>query len=119
MAALDVLWAALKSPGGKRVLVQVAQQVIAGREKHEDLHWGREGQGATIIDVPDGDPIVALGALASVSYITQKGAGDRSPTEYVHTFHTPLPWLYVNGDGELLIVRGRSRYRVNTHGIIG
>jgi hypothetical protein len=115
---LDTIWAALRSPGGKAVLLRVAQQILEGKRDYQRMHWGRQGQGATTIDVSAARPFVQLGALTRVGYVTLKGV-DREPTEYVHTFRVALPLLYVTSDGELSIVRGRSKYKITSHGIVG
>jgi hypothetical protein len=117
---LDVIIAALRTPGAQKILVSAAQQILDGQARYKELHWGRKGQGATTVQLPrDQEPLVQLGALTRIGYLTQKGPADFEPTEYVHTFSPALPWVYVNGDRDLLIVRGRSQYTVKRHGIIG
>jgi hypothetical protein len=118
---LGMIVRAAKHPAGQAILAKTAQQFLRGRSEGQRLHWGRSNEGedgAIIVDVGSEGPYVSLGALARVGYITQKGI-DSEPTEYRHTFQAPLPWLYKNGAGDLVIVRGVSKYSIKTHGIIG
>lgn len=127
MRIFDLLKAALSTPGGEKALAAFALRLLNGADEYRELHWGREAERgpmlATRIDVDDdSSPLVELGALHAVLYVTQKG-GDPEPTGYVHQFERPTPLLCVEGlhdaEPDLVIVRSRSKFRVNSHGIIG
>jgi hypothetical protein len=111
---------ALASPGGAKLLGDLAEQIVEGRSTYRREHWGREPpNGARAIELPPYQPpIVLLGALGKVGYATQKGP-ESEPTFYTHTFNVPVPMLYHDRSGELVIVRHRSKYKVRTGGIVG
>lgn len=114
---LDIIRAAA-SPEGRRILGFMADQLNAGETNYEKLHWGRSGRPAIVEDLPTEGPLTHLGALSHIGYVTEKG-GDRGPANYLHTFATPLPGLFVDATGQLRILRGRSKYRTSSHGIEG
>jgi hypothetical protein len=90
----------------------------AGAEEYERLHWGDQGLGrARSAKAPDPSvgPIVKLGDLREVAYLTTK-QGDPPGTIYEHEFKPPYPSLCVNGEGKLLIVGGG--YAVEARGIV-
>ena len=116
--ALGLIVQAAKSPQGQALLAHTAQQYLRGRSENRRLHWGRSNDGESTIEIGTDGPYVPLGALARIGYLTKKGV-DTKVTEYDHTFRPRLPWLYKNGAGDLLIVRGGSAYEITAHGIEG
>jgi hypothetical protein len=81
-------------------------------------HWGKAGpvvvRGLVCPD-PRAEPLIELGRLVSLVYLTEKG-GDSGPTEYEHAFKAPLPVLAFHSGG--LVICG-GRYRVGVRGIHG
>ena len=115
---LDTLRRAYHSPGGKLVL-SLAEQLLSGHKRYEAEHWGKKSRGARLVEAAESEgPLVLVGALSRVSYITQKGL-DEEWVEYEHDFSEPYPWLYHTPEGELVIVRGDSLYRMRDRGITG
>lgn len=123
MGFRDAVTAALADPNLRPLLVKLARGLVDGAARSRDLHWDRESddeaQLVEVVDPRDVDPraLSYLGALSRVSYVATKGRRGEQ-TEYEHTFSNPFPLLYADAD-ELVIVRGRSRYRVKRHGIVG
>jgi len=112
-----------KDPAVRALFLNVGQAVVQGKKRSKELHWGRDDGKPELVAVPDfrpGDPpLVKLGDLVYVEYLTKKGID--GPTVYFHDFGEDggkFPGLYSNGD-DLVIVRQKSRYRVRAHGIIG
>ena len=120
MASLADILEACASPQGREILGFVADQWKRKRSglSYEQLHWGREGKPTVVEEEPLAGPLTHLGALAQIGYVTEKG-GDPGPTNYLHSFDRPYPGLYVDANGLLRILRGRSRYRIGSHGIEG
>ena len=97
----------------------MAKKVSKGAAKYRALHWGERGKGkASRMCAPDPSlgPLVQLGELREVGYLTTKG-GDPPSTIYEHAFKRPYPHLCVNGEGGLVIVGGD--YHVEDRGIVG
>lgn len=122
MAAISrAVIAALKDPTLAAAVADFASRLLETQARHEDQAWGIEADGDVEIIETDGEPVVetlsTLGAIAGIAYVAEKGADGVSL--YRHTFDPPRPLLCVDDAGELRIIRGRSRYTVETHGIIG
>lgn len=130
MTLKEILTAALATPQGREVLSEVGRALITGEVDYKRLHWGRDAHGASLERLEVGGHATELGALSHIGYVTEKG-GDPAATDYLHEFggarevrpglfhfRAPLPTLAVR-QGDLVILRGRSRYRVTSHGIEG
>ena len=140
---LDALARALRNPAARPILEARAQRLVSEADDFTRLHWGARDCTTTVSLTPPAMPdrLVSLGGLHAVEYFTEKG--DDGPSLYRHEFgrevapnvwHGPRPILSVgfydgrDGSGspvtarrspELFIARGRSPYRVTTHGIEG
>jgi len=108
---------------GRRTLTRAELEAAEKRARRDYrvTHWGLGGEKATrsleCVDVCREGPLVELGQLVSVVYLTRK-LGDRGPTEYEHDFSGSLPVLAYSGEGKRLVVAGGS-YRVTPRGIVG
>jgi hypothetical protein len=121
VAAVDKAMAEV--PGAARYLATVARRLSKLGAGYKDKHWGQKGtRAARALPMPDvSGGVEILGSLVEISYLTTKG-GDAEPTVYFHAFDGPFPILGVAPDGKrqgLVVLRDRSRYTVNTRGIVG
>ncbi len=134
---LDVLARILANPAARPVVEAAVRRVFGGNaDDFERLHWGAEdctSCGVTLTPPAMPDKLVSLGALHAVEYYTTKGD---EQAIYRHPFGRhdkktgawlgPRPVLSVGfyapesaKPPELFIARGRSPYRITTHGIEG
>lgn len=100
-----------------------AEALEKGENLYRKFHGGHNGwnREPLIVEVPDlaGAQLIQLGALAGLSYVTAKEAGRHRPDIFDHKFGLPRPSLAFNPEtGDLVIVRGMSRYSVNGEGWI-
>ena len=122
---LDRIAAAVRRrPELADVLLDTIARVGSLESTYKRAHWGDEGgidpAYGTIPDVSKGCWI--MGELAEIGYLTYKGRRSKELDLFFHEFTAPLPLLCVAGDGSrqgLVVVRGQSRYTVNTRGIVG
>jgi len=104
--------------GAEEVLLEVARQLERGESSYRATHWGDQGpRTAALVELPDvSRGLVELGELVAVVYRTKKG---RTSSDWMHDFDQPFPKLaYTRGGDDLVIVRGGSKYRVTSHGIV-
>jgi hypothetical protein len=140
--ARDVL-RALDNPVARSAIVTVLDRLTGSarvraqspaERDYERLHWGNRprGPGGLVPLPPAPDRMVKLGAVSRIGYITAKD-GDE-PEEFIHCFGREVerdvfegarPLLVVGfyddepEREELFLLRGKSPYRVTTHGIEG
>lgn len=96
---------------------RVRNPASRGSAEYKDKHWGDEGnKGTAMLLYPNvhAEPLVELGELVRIEYLTRKG---RERAVYFHDFEGKKPRLVFNGDGKLLIAGGS--YQVKTEGIVG
>jgi len=92
---------------------------VNARTRYRVTHWGEAGPRAfrdLVCPDPGARPLVELGELVSVVYLTQKG-GDNRPTEYEHAFNARRRPVLAWHEGGLVICGGG--YRVGVRGIHG
>ncbi len=100
-------WAELRP--GRRVVPEVPGSVLLLTDRRgEALYLASRSPEGVFGDVDDGD-------IVAIAYRTMK-AGE--VWTWRHAFTHPLPRLTVDDDGQAIIHRGRSRYRVTWRGII-
>jgi len=104
------------------VVVEEAQAQEGGlnaRTRYRVTHWGKEGPRAfrdlSCAD-PSARPLVELGELVSLVYLTEKG-GEGGPAEYEHEFSRSRRPVLGFHEGGLVICGGG--YRVGVRGIHG
>jgi hypothetical protein len=92
---------------------------LNARARYRVTHWGKAGphefRDLGCAD-PGARPLVELGELVSVVYLTEKG-GDSGPTEYEHAFAARRRPVLAFHEGGLVICGGG--YRVGVRGIHG
>lgn len=123
----------LSNPAARPLLEVALKRVFGVEDDYTRLHWGAKDCTTCVSLTPPESPdkLVSLGGLHAVEYFTTKG---EEQALYRHEFghHDkktgvwvgPRPVLavgfYENGrTPELFIARGRSPFRVTTHGIEG
>jgi hypothetical protein len=116
----------LRTAGELSPKVADALEVVErAAQLYGNLHGGHNGWNRPPINlevphIQPGEVLVEMGALARISYLTSKEPGRKKPDEFGHNFDTPRPVLYVHpASGDLVIVRNRSSYTVNSRGIVG
>jgi len=97
---------------------------------YQETHGGQSPRRVVYTEVPDAThgPLVELGSLAAVAYLTNKDEPrkrsrvipDARPDLFIHDFERPYPTLAFRADSrELVIVRTASRYTIGREGIEG
>lgn len=88
-----------------------------GAREYTEKHWGDDGKGGvTSLLFPNvhAGPLVELGQLVRIEYLTKKG---KEKAVFFHDFEGTKPRLVFNADGKLLI--GGGSYIVKEEGIVG
>lgn len=112
--------------GALEASAAVAETLQPAVRLYRETHGGQSPNArARFVEVPDesGGPLVELGSLTSVSYLTNKDRSpgrSRRPDLFVHDFERPYPVLaFRTRSRELVIVRASSGYTVREEGIEG
>jgi hypothetical protein len=115
-------------PGYAERITQIAhtaRRLRDGRNGYKETHWGnpgRAGLGSGVVVDPSAGPLIVLGELAEIGYLTDKG--DDGPGLYVHEFDEERPPILCYGKDStgkmgLVIARGHSKYTITPRGIVG